>query len=173
MIYDLLCLLMVILAFTGGFQKGVVRIFSILIAISLAAILTIWCTPYFKDFMLASFKELPKYTMSAFLGILFFLLCWLLSSVVSKLWRPLPKKKQSTLQNVAGGLILSLIMVVSIAILSGFFEQTKIISSETKQSSIAYKIMTPIHEGSRQLWINLTNNTRILKDQTEETSFEG
>ncbi|MCB0685243.1 MAG: CvpA family protein [Saprospiraceae bacterium] len=166
MTFDIICFLLVILAFVGGFQKGVVRIFSFLMAIGLAAIVTIWSVPYLTDFLVASLPDVPGYLPSIILCILFVSLCWILSSLVQTLWKPTPKKKPSPVQNVAGGVILSSIMVISIAILSGFFEQTQVITATTKETSIAYKILIPINESSRQLWINLTQNHQTIKDQS-------
>lgn len=163
MTYDIICLLLVVLAFIGGFQKGVIRIFSFLIAICLSAIFTIWLAPYVTDFLEASSSSLPANSVAILLILVFVLSSWLLGSLVRRLWKPIPRKKQSPIQNIAGGVILSIMMILSIAILNGFFEQTKIINSSTKHSSIAYKILTPIHEGSRQLWLNLTAHTRQIK----------
>ena len=172
MTYDIICLILVVLAFIGGFQKGVMRIFSFLIAICLSAIIAIWSAPYILDFLNASFSQLPPYTPSLCILVLFLTLSWLLSSLVGLLWKPIPKKKQNPVQNISGGVLLSAIMLLSIAILSGFFEQTKVISQQTKDSSYAYRILTPLHESSRQLWLNLTASTKVLKEKQPEASNE-
>ncbi|MCB0669554.1 MAG: CvpA family protein [Saprospiraceae bacterium] len=172
MTYDIICLLLVGLAFAGGFQKGVIRIFSFVIAIILSIVLTVWSTPYILDFLEASISTLPPYSNTVILGLLFLILCLFLSSMVNVLWKPVQKKKQSPLQNIAGGLILSAIMILSIAVLGGFLERTKIINSGTKETSVAYKILTPIHDSSRRLWINLTSNASHRANESESMKSE-
>jgi len=141
MTYDIICLLLVVLAFIGGVQKGVIRIFSFLIAICLSAITTLWSAPYILDFLNASFGHLPASPPMVSMLLLFLAMSWVLSSLVGFLWKPLPNRKQHPIQNVAGGVLLGAIMLFSIAILSGFFEQTNVqslVDSRTVEEEILY-----------------------------------
>ncbi len=162
MTYDIICLVMILIAFAGGFQKGVVRIFGWLIAILLASGTTLWSAPYLLDYLGSPSVGWSSPVPEIMLVVEFALLMWLLTSLMGTLWKPVARKKESMVQNVTGGLMLSGIMVFSIAILSGFFDQTRVISQQTRQQSIAYKILTPIHHTSKKIWINLTSNVSVV-----------
>ncbi|MBK8503026.1 MAG: CvpA family protein [Saprospiraceae bacterium] len=149
MTYDIICLIMILIAFAGGFQNGVVRIFSLLIGFTVSAVITVWSIPYLLDFLKASVGHFPNYVASIIMGFEFLMFSWLLVKLVNILWRPKSKKKKNIYQNVAGGLMLSAIMLFSIAILSGFFEQTKVINNQVKKESFAYKILSPIQKQSK------------------------
>lgn len=162
MTYDIVCMVLILMAFIGGFQKGVVRIFGFLIAIFLAAGLTIWSAPYFLDFLAVSKSDWSTPIPEILLFLEFSLLVWMLTSLVSMLWKPVTRKKESITQNIGGGLMLACIMVFSIAILSGFFEQTKVITQETKEKSIAYQVLSPIRDTSKKIWSSTSFRNRLV-----------
>jgi hypothetical protein len=172
MTYDIVCLILLLIAFAGGFQNGVVRIFSFMIGFTLSAVITIWSIPYLLDFLNASFGHFPKYVASLIMGFEFLMFSWLLVKLVNSLWRPKSKKKTNIYQNVAGGLMLSAIMLFSIAILSGFFEQTKVIDDRVKNQSFAYKILTPIQKQSKKLWIDLTSGVSKIEQRVDTLKLE-
>ena len=68
--------------------------------------------------------------------------------------------------------MLSAIMLFSIAILSGFFEQTKVINDRVKNESFAYKILTPIQKQSKKLWIDLTSEVSKIEKSVDQPERE-
>ena len=156
MIYDILCLLMVLLAFIGGFQKGVVKIFGLLMAIIFACIILLWSAPYLNDFLIASMTTVPNWLGSTILVTEFIVVFVLFWSLLRSAGQTNTKVQNSIWQNTLGGLFLSAFMLLSISILSGFFEQTNVIQENTKQKSIAYQFLSPVQQKSKLLWRRLT-----------------
>ncbi|NND31618.1 MAG: hypothetical protein HKN76_03435 [Saprospiraceae bacterium] len=163
MIYDIICLLMVILAFAGGFQRGVVKVFGFLSAIIFGVICILWSAPYLSDFLNASMTQVPKWLLPVLLFLEF-------SLIAMTLFMLIPHRKQSKtkvyngfLQNTMGGLFLSAFMVFSIGILSGFFEKTNVIREETRNSSVAYQMLNPLKQKSKQIWQRLTDQNDFLE----------
>ncbi len=160
MTYDIASLLLLMMAFVGGFQAGIIRIFGIAIACTFAVLCTIWCVPYVKEFMLASMSEVPTYAIPLISLLLFSIITWSMVKIISMLWNPEGYKKRKLLHNVLGGSILSLGMMLSISILFGFIDKSSVLQPQTKQESIAYKILLPIHAKGKHLWSSLTAQAR-------------
>lgn len=159
MTYDIASLLLIIMAFIGGFQAGIIRIFGLALACTFAILCTIWCVPYIKQFMTASMTQVPVYSVPLISLIIFALITWTMAKIIRMLWKPADYKKNRTMHNLLGGAILSVGMLLSISILFGFVDKSSVITPQTKQESIAYKILMPIHSKSKDLWSNLTANS--------------
>jgi hypothetical protein len=168
--------MMVLLAFIGGFQKGVVKIFSLLLAFLFAILIVLWSVPYLYDFLNASLSEVPTWLGPTLTFSELAILCFFGSKILGTTWRPGKKKGGSFFQNVLGGAFLSAFMLLSMAILSGFAEQTHLLSEKTKHESTAYKILDPVHQKSREIWHRLTShvtNTRDKDIKINEAAIDG
>jgi len=158
------------MAFIGGFQAGIIRIFGIAIACTFAILCTIWCAPYIKQFMHASMTKVPTYAIPILSLLLFTMIAWSMIKIITILWNPNNYNKNKTLHNLLGGAILSAGMLLSISILFGFVDKSSVLKLETKQESISYRILMPIHAKSKNLWSNLTAQTKnIKKDKAKDT----
>ena len=155
---------MVILAFIGGFQKGVTKIFGLLSAIIFGGIVILWSAPYLADFLTASVTQVPFWLMPTLLFLEFVVMILIFMRLLRSTTKPKTKSGNSFLQNTMGGLFLSAFMLFSIAILSGFFEQTNVIKDKTRTTSVAYQLLHPVKQKSWHLWQRLT-------DQSESESF--
>lgn len=176
MTYDIVCLLMVLLAFIGGFQKGVVKIFSTLLVWLFALAVVLWNVPYLSDFLNASMAEVPIWLIPVLIITELAILGFLGIKILGTTRRSGKKKDNSLFQNILGGVFLSIFMLLSMAILSGFADQTHLLTEKTKHESTAYKILDPVHHRSRDIWHRLTShvtNTRGKDMKAEEASIDG
>jgi amino acid transporter len=167
---------MVLLAFVGGFQKGVVKIFSTLLALLFAVIIVLWSVPYLYNFLNASALEIPAWLGPVIILGELAILSFLGFKIIKKPEKTKKKNDHSLFQNVMGGVLLSVFMLLSMAILSGFAEQTHLLTEKTKHESTAYKILDPVHQKSREIWHSLTShvtNTRGKDVKVKEASIDG
>ena len=166
---------MVLLAFIGGFQKGVVKILSTLLALLFAIVMVLWSVPYLYDFLSASLSEVPSWLGPTLIFSELAILCFLGIKILGT--TPKGKKKGgSLLQNLLGGAFLSAFMLLSMAILGGFAEQTNLLTEKTKNESTAYKILDPVHQKSREIWHSLTSHVTDTKGKdikVKEASIDG
>jgi len=170
MTYDIVCLLLLILAFIGGFQAGIIRIFGMAIACTFSALCTIWCAPYIKEFITASMTDVPVSALPIISAVLFVFIAWVMIRIITMLWNPNNYKTHQALHNIMGGAILSTGMLLSISILFGFVDKSSVLRTETKQESISYKILMPIHAKSKNIWTHLTAQTKnIDRDKSKDT----
>jgi len=66
---------------------------------------------------------------------------------------------------ITGGILLSLVMVISLAVFFSFAEQAHLLSSETKSESFAYRFLQPIRKQSAKMLYDLKNGAQQVKDR--------
>ncbi len=153
--YDILCVTLMLLAFVGGFQKGIIRTFAFFLALVLAAVVSLLSSPYVLSFLESSMNPIAEYVPIVILFITF-LICFLLFKTVLRiLWIAPSKEESGWLPRTAGGLLLASIMLLSISVITNFLENSSLIGNKTRDESRLYGFIEPINERTEDTWVHL------------------
>ncbi len=167
MVLDLVVSVLLLIAFIAGFQQGVVRTFSLLIALLLAGAFVLLITPYALDFVHASAGDQANVMGVVALVLLFGGLVLSLSYLMRKLWRH-QNSMSKFWNNTFGGVILTLLMIGSISILSGFLDNARMLSPEIKADSIAYRYLQPLQEQTQILWEQMKDSADLVRQEGQK-----
>ena len=163
MAFDIITIASLVIAFFAGFQKGVVRIFALVLALFAAFLLMTWLLPYLTDFFYASlpYDYHPYYTVVVL--ILFFLLLGLSFSLIRVLWRKEPSEQKILLQKTLGGLTMTLLMIATISTISVFLVRSNIIHDGYLAKSKTVPYLKPVEQWSIDLLDSIDRNAREVK----------
>ena len=170
MTYDIIAGLLICLAFISGFQKSIIRTLSILLSVLAGLIITIMTSPYILAFLEASFSEFRSSTTVGLLIFFVVVFSVFLHSILRFLWLDVSGKGRLG-QHILGGILLSVVMVVTISAFSSFLEQASLLTKSTKDSSKVYAALTPLRDQSRILWKDIQENARAIKSDNYSSSI--
>ena len=166
MVYDLLCLFLLVTAFAGGYQRGLLRTFSFMIALLLGMCLTLFAAPYLASFLKASMVDPPAHLQSGILAIILLITIWLLHILLTMLWKKPEQQKKNFIPQTVGGLLLSSIMLLSISVFTTFIEQSGIMAESIRKTSYLYGWMAPINDKTADTWVQIKSGLAIVQEPT-------
>jgi len=172
MAFDIITIISLVIAFFAGFQKGVVQIFALLLAILAALLLMTWLLPYLTDFFYASlpYSYHPYYTV-AIVG-LFFVLLGLSFSLIRVLWRREPSEHKILLQKTLGGLTMAVLMIATISTISVFLIRSNIIRDGSLAESKTVQYLKPVEQWSINLLDSIDRNAKQVKQRNAKAKKE-
>ncbi len=152
MVYDIVCLVLMMIAFTGGYQNGIVGSFSFFFSLICSLIITSMIAPFLSDFLTASYAEWTHYLTLSTLLVIGLVLTWLLYRLLSRIRiKPLRPVFQ-ILRKVLGGTILAGLMILSISIFTSFTVKAHILTPEMLEEAHVDDWMKPINEKASLAW---------------------
>lgn len=166
--FDIVCIVLLVLAFVAGFQRGVIDTLLLIAGLVTAAVSTLFITPYVTAFLHSSFIEVSVALIYLILFLIFLMLCWSITTFIRMVWKFGKEDHPHTLWlgKTMGGLSLLSCMVLSIAVLSMFLDETSLMGEEQKDRSIGYRYLGPIRNQSHQLWQKISEYAHIATEQS-------
>ncbi len=167
MAFDIITVASLVLAFFAGFQKGVLQIFALVLALFAAFLVMSWVLPYLTDFFYASlpFQYHPYYMATVI--IMFLLILFISFSTIRILWRREPSDQKVLLQKTLGGFTMTTLMIASISIISVFLIRSEIISDAYMAQSKTVTYLKPVEKWSLDLLNVIDRNARQVKQRNE------
>ena len=163
---DILSLSLLAYAFITGYQKGIIKTFSIWISAGIAFLLTLIASPYIFSFLEQSFHGYDQSLdlialISTFIILLFFVYKGCKKALGSE-------DANSTFSNkLSGALLFSTLMVGSIVVLFTFMESAHLLKDTTKQSSHSYQYLKPIQDKTYLLFSEIKESAASVKGRSK------
>ena len=166
--FDLIALTLLLVAFFAGYQKGVLRIFTVVLAIFSALLVLAWLLPYLTDFFYASFPYEQHNGYHLMILIVFVALTALCFLLIRVLWKKDSSDKSLLLQKALGGVTMVLLMVITIGTINAFLHKSHIINAERLNESIAIAYLKPVQKWSIKLLDGINRNAEEVRKQKIE-----
>ncbi len=165
MTYDIFCCILAAIAFAGGYQKGFIKTFSLIIAVVVALAVTGWSGAFIRAYAQQRVWLTDTRLVLIIMALEAILLIWLFVRFARYIGRDAGRKqgKITLYQQLAGGTMLGLTMLLSLAILTGFFDRSGLLSDQQKSDSWSYRLMSPVSEHAK-LWWHEWKATAITAD---------
>ena len=158
MFLDVVIVSLLILAFAAGFQRGVLKVFSLLISLFLSVLVLLWILPYYTEFFYASLSQEYQSHYEVGTLCLFSLLVVGFFLALRLLW--LNKKSNQTewLQKAMGGLTMVILMVSTVVTLSGFLQQAELLQTRHVQESRTLTWLQPMQTLGSKIYAKLAES---------------
>ncbi len=151
-IIDIVVCTFLAIAFYAGFQRGIVKIFSLAAAGLITLLALLWLFPYLHEFMRASSVDgLPPSNDYHILSLVVFITgTVVIYALLRHLWLSKSSSYSAFGQKVLGGIILSGLMMVSLATILIFVRQADIINDRHLNDSRFMPIVDPIEKWGKE-----------------------
>ncbi len=164
MAIDLLVLFLLGLAFVAGFQRGVLPVFSLVLASLISLLILVWILPYYTDFFFASLsKSYHKYFEFGTV-FLFILLAVTNFALLRLLWKNQSTGRNLRLQKMLGGLIMVVLMIGTILTLTGFLQQANLVQKAHLKDSKSMTFLSPIKTWGSTIYLQLNAAREQVKN---------
>lgn len=163
MLYDIICISLIILAFVGGYQNSILQTCTLFFSVLLSFAATLYISPYLLEFYRASIGAPPNIVIVPLVVGLGLALWWLMHRILRLLMKEQKMPVSSVLPQVVGGLIMAGIMLLSISVLTTFTDQARILSDDIKMEAHLYGWMEPINEKTATAWVQLSSSAQKLQ----------
>ena len=166
---DILCISLLGYAFITGYQKGIIKTFSIWISGGIAFLVTMIISPYLFAFLDHSFARYNNSIdliclISCFVILLFLIYRGCKNTLGNE------EGKNTFANKVSGGLLFSTLMIASVVVLITFMENAKLLNQTTKDSSQAYHYLKPLQDKTFILFSEIKEGAASVKSRSGETS---
>lgn len=161
--FTVLCLLCI--AVVAGFEKGLFRSFSLLLACFFSIIVSLILAPALMDFLEHSFGQFKiGYQFVATMCVFLFLtlVFFHLLQVISQ------QESSNYLRRSFGSMLLATMMLFSIGILSGFMIESGLISQEKITDSYSYRVIRPMQDMTSKVWEEAIAGADAIKDRSNK-----
>ena len=179
MIIDILLLLVIAYGFYLGFTRGIIKtIFSIL-AYVVGLVAAIKFSPAMTDLLEATFSTNSPFMYVAGLIVSFVLTMFLFRLLARGLEGLLQTVHVNILNQVAGGALLSAVMILVYSLLLWFADSSGILDAQTKRDSVSYAYLEdyPTYAWSagqklKPLFMDFWDHTVTFLDQVSDQAVE-
>jgi len=163
---DILCFSLMVYAFITGFQKGIMKTFSIWLSAGLAFLLTLIAAPYIFAFLESSFvaytSEIDLLTLISTFTILLFITYKVCKKVFQN-----DQVKNKFGNQLSGGVLFSVLMIGSIIVMITFFETANVINQKTAENSITFQLVKPLQEKSSDFFKDIKVGASAVKNRKQ------
>lgn len=165
MALDFLIVTLLVVAFIAGFQKGIFRSFTLCLSFFLATFLALIFTPNVLAFFDESFGQ--GHVLVRFLGTLLLFLSLVL--VIYQLFQTINSWRGEGItyfRLLFGGFMLSLMMLFSIAILTGFLQKSGMLQSDGAKESHCLQFIQPVQDLTSGIWEKAMIGAETIRDKS-------
>lgn len=165
MVLDFLFVTLLVVAFVAGFQKGIFRSFTLCLSFFLAAFLALIFSPQILAFFEESFGEghlLIRFLASLLLFLSLVLVIFQLFQTINT-WQG---EGVTYFRLLFGGFMLSVMMLFSIAILTGFLQKSGMLHSENAKASHCLRLIEPMQDLTSDIWEKAMVGAETIRDKS-------
>ena len=164
---DILSLSLLGYAFITGYQKGIIKTFSIWISAGIAFLLTLIASPYIFAFLEQSFHQYDQSLDLVALISTFVVLLFLVYKGCKKVLGS--EEASSNFSNqLSGALLFSTLMIGSIVVLFAFMESANLLTDTTKKQSHSYQYLKPIQDKTYLLFSEIKEGAASVKSRSTD-----
>jgi len=171
MVLDFLFVTLIVVAFVAGFQKGIFRSFTLCLSFFLTSFLALIFAPDVIAFFDESFGEghlLVRFLAALLLFLSLVLIIYQLFQTINS-W---PGERVSSFRLLLGGFLLSVMMLFSLAILTGFLQQSGMLQTERARESQCLQLMQPMQDLTSGIWEKAMVGAETIKVKSERQRGE-
>lgn len=179
MYIDILFVATIGYGFFKGFSEGIINsIFSVL-SIIVALMAAFRLSPYMTEMLEKGFDIYNPFMFLVGFIVTFFLTKWILHYVGEIITGVLQAGQVNLVNQIIGALILTLIFSFLFSVLIWFADSTRILSPETKATSLSYRFLEPLRQAgfkligdSKPIFQNFLSHTDKMLDGVEKQRIE-
>ncbi len=171
MVLDFLFVTLLVVAFSAGFQKGIFRSLTLGLSFFLAGCIALMFTPHALTFFDESFGE--GHLLIRFMATLLLFLSLVL--VIYQLFQTLNNwqgQGVTYLRLLFGGFMLSVMMLFSLAILTGFLQKSGMLQSKASTQSHCLQLIQPMQKMTSVVWEKALVGAETIRDKAEQERGE-
>ena len=158
MLYDIICISLIILAFVGGYQNTTLQGCNLLFSALVGFLGAIFLSPFiltFYETSIGASTSLVKILIALLFGLL---IGYGLFRILQLFTQAKETRISLMFSQSIGGFILAAIMVISISVLTSFTDQAMILSEQVKTEAHLYRWLDPINEKTSTAWSLIRTN---------------
>jgi membrane protein required for colicin V production len=175
MLIDILFIAAVGYGFFKGFNQGIINtVFSVL-SIVIALMAAFKLSPYMTEMLEKGFNIYNPFMFVVGFLVTFFLTKWLLKFLSEALTGILEVAHVNLLNQFIGAGILAIVFSFIFSVLVWFADSTRVISDETKATSVSYRMLEPLREtgfrilgDAKPIFQNFLSRTDKMLDGVEK-----
>ena len=165
MVFDFVVLSLLCLALVAGFEKGLFRSFSLLIAGSLAIVVSLSLTPGMIQFLEQSMGHFSiQYQFLATIAMF----CLIALLIYHLLQAIATHQTKGYIRQFCGSLVLLVMMLMSIGIITGFLQESGVVSKQGIEASYSAKVVIPIKKGTEKVWEKAITGADAIRHRSAE-----
>jgi len=155
-----------------GYSRGIIKTFYAIISIVVAILLSFKLSPLIIDVLQTTLKLGPTFSFILGFIICFITIVFLVRLIGKKFEKVLKKVKLNFLNKLAGGITMSLLLIVCYSGILWFLNQTNIISTKQSEQSVTYEILEPIPNQAQGVFTQLKPAFKGFWDKSTEAIRE-